>query len=77
MSLTINSSINSPILSYLADARTMNRFPRVRLRRVLDDVPEDGADLLWAEVACRKLGKDHGALKVLIEARQVLVDFFL
>ena len=52
----------------------MNRFPRVRVCRVLDDVPEDGADLLRAEVARRKLGQDDGALKVLIEARQVLVD---
>ena len=74
MSLTINSSINLPILAYLADARTMNRFPRLRLRRVLDDVPEDCADLLRAEIARRKLGQDDGALKVLIEARQVLVD---
>ena len=50
----------------------MNRFPRVC--RVLDDVPEDCADLLRAEVARRKLGQDNRALKVLIEARQVLVD---
>ena len=43
-------------------------FPRV-CRRVPDDVPEDGADLLRAEVARRKLGQDDGALKVLMEAR--------
>ena len=70
--------------TYLADARTPSRlipvvfvvlvalpWPR---GGVLDDVAEDCADLLGAEVARGELGPDDGAAQVPLEAGQGLID---
>ena len=68
--------------TYLADVRTPSRLLPVVVAvvalpprgGVLDDVAEDRADLLGAEVARGELGPDDGAAQVLLEAGEGLID---
>ena len=68
--------------TYLADVRTPSRLLPVVVAvvalpprgGVLDDVAEDRADLLGAEVARGELGPDDGAAQVLFEAGEGLIE---
>ena len=67
--------------TYLADVRTPSRLLPVVVAvvalpprgGVLDDVAEDRADLLGAEVARGELGPDDGAAQVPLEAGEGLI----